>query len=196
MVLSSPTSRSLGLLIGALGIAMPAVAQETSTVTVVGAAEDQCVLGQPGLGAGPVENFNSPSGAVFVVSQLTDPLTLTTRAAQLSLELEAMCNGPHRLTVASENAGLWRTGVSIGAAGFGSAVPYRVQLAWAAENRSLIAEAASRQVVDWELLVGRPNAGDVLLDFIIDAGATKAGTGAPLLSGTYSDVLTVTVDSQ
>ncbi len=196
MVLSSPTSRSLGFLIGALGIAMPAAAQEVSTVTVVGSAEDQCVLGQPELGTGPVENFNSPSGAVFVVSQLTDPVTLTTRGAQLSLELEAMCNGPHRLTVASENAGLWRTGVSIGASGFGSAVPYRVQLGWAAENRNLIAEAASRQAVDWELLVGRPNAGDVLLDFIIDAGATNAGTGAPLLSGTYSDVLTVTVDSQ
>ena len=196
MVLSSPTSRSLGFLIGALGIAMPAAAQEVSTVTVVGSAEDQCVLGQPELGTGPVENFNSPSGAVFVVSQLTDPVTLTTRGAQLSLELEAMCNGPHRLTVASENAGLWRTGVSIGASGFGSAVPYRVQLGWAAENRNLIAEAASRQAVDGELLVGRPNAGDVLLDFIIDAGATNAGTGAPLLSGTYSDVLTVTVDSQ
>ena len=28
------------------------------------------------------------------------------------------------------------------------------------------------------------------------AGATNAGTGAPLLSGTYSDVLIVTVDSQ
>ena len=116
--------------------------------------------------------------------------------APIAAELEAMCNGPHRLTVASENAGLWRTGVSIGASGFGSAVPYRVQLGWAAENRNLIAEAASRQAVDWELLVGRPNAGDVLLDFIIDAGATNAGTGAPLLSGTYSDVLTVTVDSQ
>ena len=31
---------------------------------------------------------------------------------------------------------------------------------------------------------------------MIDAGATNAGTGAPLLAGSYSDVVTVTVESQ
>ncbi len=192
----SPSRWTLVPLIGALGIAMPAAAQASRTVTVTGAAEDQCILGQAELGDGAIQNFDSPSGAVFVISELTDPSTLTTRAAELSLALNAMCNGPHRLTVASENAGLWRTDITVTSSGFGSAVPYRIDLGWADENRNLVAEAASRQEIEWELLVGRPASGDVQLDFMIDPGATNAGAGAPLLSGAYSDVLTVTVESQ
>jgi hypothetical protein len=188
--------RTLVLLIGALGIAMPAAAQDIGTVTVTGTAEDQCILGQAEPGDGVIQNFDSPSGAVFVISELTDPATLTTRAAELSLALNAMCNSPHRLVVASENAGLWRTDVTTTSSGFGSAVPYRIDLGWADESRNLIAEAASRQEIEWEMLIGRPATGDVQLDFMIDAGATNAGTGAPLLSGAYSDVLTVTVESQ
>ena len=183
-------------LIGALGIAMPAAAQDSRTVIVTGVAQDRCILGQAELGDGGIHNFNSPSGAVFVISELTDPSTLTTRAAELSLALSAMCNSPHRLVLASENAGLWRTEVTTTSSGFGSAVPYRIDLGWAAENRNLVAEAASRENIEWEMLVGRPATGDVQIDFIIDAGATNAGTGAPLLSGAYSDVLTVTVESQ
>ena len=192
----SPSSWTLVPLIGALGIAMPAAAQDSSTVTVTGAVEDRCILGQAELGDGAIHNFNSPSGAVFVISELTDTSTLTTRAAELSLELNAMCNSPHRLVLASENAGLWRTEVTTTSSGFGSAVPYRIDLGWADENRNLVAEAASRENIEWEMLVGRPATGDVQIDFVIDAGATNAGTGAPLLSGAYSDVLTVTVESQ
>lgn len=195
MTLSNPHG-TLVLLIGALGIAMPAAAQEISQVTLTGMADDQCILGQVETGDGPIENFDTPSGAVFTITQLTDPSTLTTRAAGLSLALGAMCNSPHRLIVESQNAGLWRTEASGLTSGFGSAVPYRLGLGWAGENRNLSAEAASRQSIEWELLIGFPAAGDVQLDFVIDAGATNAGLGAPLLSGSYSDVVTVTVESQ
>lgn len=192
----SPSHRTLVLLIGALGIAMPAAAQESSEVTLVGVAEDQCILGQAELGDGALENFENPTGAVFIVAELTDPSTLTTRAADLSLKLNAMCNSPHRLIVSSQNDGLWRTEVTGTASGFGSAVPYRLGLTWADETRDLAATAASRQAVEWEMLVGRPATGDVQLNFSIDAGSTNAGLGAPLLSGSYSDVVTVTVESQ
>jgi len=192
----SHSHRTLVLLIGALGLALPASAQEISTVTLVGVAEDQCILGAAELGTGAVENFVNPTGAVFVVAELTDPSTLTTRAAGLSLTLNAMCNSPHRLIVASENAGLWRTEVTGFATGFANAVPYRMGLTWADETRDLLATANTRQAVEWEMLIGRPNTGDVELDFSIDAGSTNAGQGAPLLSGSYSDVVTVTVESQ
>ena len=192
----SPSHRTLVLLIGALGIAMPAAAQESSEVTLVGVAEDQCILGQAELGDGALENFENPTGAVFIVAELTDPSTLTTRAADLSLKLNAMCNSPHRLIISSQNDGLWRTEVTGTASGFGSAVPYRLGLTWADETRDLAATAASRQAVEWEMLVGRPATGDVQLNFSIDAGSTNAGLGAPLLSGSYSDVVTVTVESQ
>lgn len=193
---SSSSHRTLVLLIGALGIASPVVAQDESTVTLSGVAEDQCVLGEAEAGDGAIENFDTPSGAVFTISQLTDPSTLTTRAAELSLALGAMCNGPHRLVVESQNAGLWRNEFSGVTSGFGSAVPYRLGLVWAEQNRDFSAEAASRQSIEWEVLIGRPAFGDVELTFMIDAGATNAGTGAPLLSGSYSDVVTVTVESQ
>lgn len=192
----SPSHRTLVLLIGTLGIAMPAAAQESSEVTLVGVAEDQCILGQAELGDGALENFENPTGAVFIVAELTDPSTLTTRAADLSLKLNAMCNSPHRLIISSQNDGLWRTEVTGTASGFGSAVPYRLGLTWADETRDLAATAASRQAVEWEMLVGRPATGDVQLNFSIDAGSTNAGLGAPLLSGSYSDVVTVTVESQ
>ena len=193
---SSQSHRTLVLLVGALGFAMPAAAQEVSTVTLTGVAEDQCTLGQAEWGSGESENFETTSGGVFTISQLTDPTTLTTRAAGLRLTLGAMCNSAHRLVVESQNAGLWRNEFSGFTSGFGSAVPYRLGLGWADENRDLSAEAASRQAIEWELLVGRPASGDVQLDFRIDAGATNAGLGAPLLAGSYSDVVTVTVESQ
>lgn len=187
---------TLVLLIGALGIALPAAAQESSEVTLIGVAEDQCFLGEAELSDGALQNFENPTGAVFVVAQLTDPSTLTTRAADLSLKLNAMCNTPHRLIVESQNDGLWRTEVTGATSGFGSAVPYRLGLTWADETREIAATAASRQAIEWEFLVGRPATGDVQLDFSIDAGATNAGLGAPLLAGSYSDVVTVTVESQ
>lgn len=192
----SPSHRTLVLLIGALGLALPASAQEITEVTLIGVAEDQCILGEAELGMGPLENFVNPSGAVFVVAQLTDPATLTTRAAGLNLTLNAMCNSPHRLVVESQNAGLWRTEVTGLATGFANAVPYRMGLTWADETRDLLATANSRETVEWEMLIGRPATGDVQLDFNIDAGSTNAGLGAPLLSGSYSDVVTVTVESQ
>jgi hypothetical protein len=192
----SPSHKTLVLLIGALGIAMPATAQESSEVKLVGVAKDLCFLGQAEPGDGPLENFENPTGAIFIVTELTDPLTLTTRAADLSLKMNAMCNTPHRLIVSSQNDGLWRTEVTAATSGFGSAVPYRLGLSWADETRDLAATAASRQAVEWELLIGRPATGNVQLDLSIGAGSTNAGLGAPLLSGSYSDVVTVTVESQ
>jgi hypothetical protein len=189
-------SATLAVPLAASGFAASAAAQTQQSVTVTGQTNQVCIMASPVLGDGAMENFNTPAGNVYVIQELADPSTLTTRAAQLTLSMTTMCNSVHRVVVASENAGLWRTEASAPASGFGSAVPYTLQLDWADETRSYLAEAGARQVQQWELLVGRANAGDMLLGFSIDAGATNQGFNAPLLAGVYSDVVTVTVETQ
>lgn len=189
-------SATLAVPFAATGLVADAAAQSQQAVAVRGQADQICVLASPELGTGATENFNTPSGGVYVIEQLADPSTLTTRAARLTVSFEAMCNGVHRVVITSDNAGLWRTELTTPADGFGSAVPYQLQLDWADETRVLLAEAGSRQAQEWDLLVGRPNAGEILLGFSIDAGATNQGFNTPLLAGVYSDVVTVTVEAQ
>lgn len=191
------TSSGLQLVaFAATGFAAPASAQQVQTVTLLGLAERACVLSAPELGSGSIENFAVPSGSVYTVQELADPNTLTTRAARLTLNMAAMCNGVHRIVVTSENSGLWRQGAPSQPAGFGTGVPYRLTLSWAGENPYLDADASSRQAREWQLLVGRPNAGGIEMTFEIQAGATNAGIGAPMVAGAYSDVVTVSVEAQ
>lgn len=177
-------------------IAAPVAAQEQQTVTVVGEASQKCTLGQPTQGDGALTNFDTPSGSVFGITSLADPETLSTRAATITLSMAAMCNSLHRVIIASDNNGLWREGAGASPSGFGSAVPYEANLVWADQQYLLTAEASSRQTVEEQVLVGRPNTGALLIEFEINAGATNAGFGAPLLAGEYSDVLRVTLEAQ
>jgi hypothetical protein len=177
-------------------IAAPAWAQDQATVTLTGEADQMCTVGQPTQSTGALTNFDTPSGSVFGITRLADPETLSTRAATITLSMDAMCNTIHRVVIASDNNGLWRQGVTTAPAGFGSAVPYTANLVWADQQYPLTAEAASRQSVEEEMLIGRPNTGEMLIEFEINTGATNAGLGAPLLAGEYSDVLRVTVESQ
>lgn len=165
-------------------------------MNIEGQVELMCTLGQPSQGTGALNNFDTPSGTVFGISALTDPETLSTRAANITLTMDATCNGIHRVVIASDNNGLWRNGVGGAQSGFGSAVPYRANLVWADQEHPLTAEAADRQAVEQQMLVGRPITGEMLIEFSIGSGATNAGVGAPLLSGEYSDVLRITVESQ
>ena len=191
-----PSITALSVVALTIGLAAPAMAQQVQDVTLLGSADRLCALSAPELGVGPLENFSVPSGSVYSVEQLADPTTLTTRAARMTLSMDAMCNGVHRLIISSENSGLWRRGAPTSSSGFGTGVPYRLNLAWADENPSLTADASIRQAREWLILVGRPNAGTIELEFEIDAGATNAGTGAPMVAGSYADVLTLTVESQ
>jgi hypothetical protein len=175
---------------------VPALAQAQATVNVTGDAIQMCTLGQPEQGTGALTNFDTPSGTVFAITSLTDAETLSTRAANITLSMAAMCNTLHRVVIASDNNGLWRSGPGSTPGGFGSAVPYRANLIWADQEYELTADSDQRLQVEEQMLVGRPNMGEMLIEFRINAGATNAGVGAPLLSGEYSDVLRITVESQ
>lgn len=173
-----------------------AVAQEQASVTLTGFAEQGCVVGLPVQGGTPPVNVDSLSGQVFSVTQLTDPVTLTTRAASVTLTMDAMCNSIHRVIIASDNNGLWRQNAGVAPSGFGSAVPYEANLVWADQQHLMTADGGTRRYVEDVMLVGRAAAGDMLIEFAIDAGSTNAGINAPLLAGTYSDVLRITVQPQ
>ena len=177
-------------------VAMPAAAQDSRAVAVEGEAEQFCTLGNPTQSTGALVNFDTPSGTIFAVTNLTEMDTLTTLAANITLASESMCNGIHRIAVASDNNGLWRTGGSIAPAGFASAVPYQANIVWADQEYLITADAGSRRAIEEEFLIGRPAAGNLLIEFSINAGATNAGVGAPLLAGEYSDVLRITVEPQ
>lgn len=170
-----------------------ALAQDQQTVTVLGQAEQMCLLGDIGAGAGPVTNFDTLTGAVLTVTQLSDAQTLTTRAASINLSVDVMCNSLHAVTLSSDNNGLFRN-QNIPAAGFGHAVPYQASMVWADEQGRLVADAATRQAVEQVLLVGRPHTGAMQIEIDIQAGATNAGLGYPLLAGEYSDILRLTVE--
>ena len=186
----------LGLLAWSGGALAPALAQDQRTVEVIGMAEPLCNLGEIAQGQGPQLNIDVTSGAVFTVTELMDSATLTSKAAAISLEVPATCNTIHRVALASDNNGLWRTIPAGGGAGFASAIPYAAELSWSDQDHRLEANATSRGYIEEGVVVGQPATGDILIEFSINAGATNAGVGAPLLAGEYADVLRVIVEAQ
>ena len=196
MVSKAHIGRFGRILVGSALVSTSALAQDSQAVTLLASADRVCSISAPVIGTGPVENFVVPTGQVFVVQQLAETTTLTTRAASLTLNLDAMCNGLHQITVSSDGSGLWLVGEGSDAEGFGTAVPFNLVLDWADEVLPILADGNSQQARQWPLIVERPNAGSLELRFEIMAGATNAGQGAPLVAGVYSDVITLKLEAQ
>ncbi len=185
--------------LAAAAAAVPAGAQTTSaeqTVTILGQAEQLCILEAPSQAAVTSSNFNAPVGSTFVITELADPDTLSTRAANVTVAFPAMCNSVHRVTLLTENNGLWRDFGGVPSGGFGNAVPYQANIQWAGDQQMLTADAAGRYQAQQSMLVGVPASGDILVEIEVSAGATNASTGAPLLAGDYADILRLTVEPQ
>ncbi len=181
----------------AMGVfATSCAAQERQVVQVLGSAERMCTLGLPGLGNGVAMNIDAAGGSVFNVTQLTDDTLLTTQAARVTVDMSAMCNGVHRISLGSDNNGLWRQQTGSTQSGFGYAVPYQANLVWADQQYVLTADASTRGYVEDQLQVMRAAAGNISIEFEISAGATNQGQNKPLLAGDYSDVLRLTVQPQ
>src|SRR5690606_1686135 len=103
--------------------------QDQQTVEVVGEVTRMCTVGQPSQAdSGALSTFDAPTGTTFAITQLTDPTTLSTSSADITLTMDAMCKSIHRVKIASDNNGLWRDGAGAIPSGFGSAVPYRANL--------------------------------------------------------------------
>ena len=157
-----------------------------------------CALGEPVIDqSGQRNNIRTVNGSIVAVESLADPATLTTRAANVSLSLPTVCNTAHRITLASDNNGLWREpAVGPEPAGFSGAVPYQLQMNWAGQRTDLDAEAQSRSAIERVAIVDQPTVGDLGLILSIQAGATGQAVNTPLLAGIYRDTVRLTVEAQ
>ena len=177
------------------GVASAQVSDARRDFDVVATVPGGCTVGEPSQTAGAQVNFRGVSGNTLQIDQLTDPTTLSTRAASIELSFEATCHSPHRLIVESQNNGLFPRSErpAVPPAGFGTAVPYVATARWGTHNVRLDADAHSRQSRDnW--VSSEPNTGSILLSLQIEPGATNRRQNAPLLAGVYADTLRITLE--
>lgn len=181
----------------------PAVAFSQSTDTaqaidVIGSAPQVCSLQRPNLAnnTGATVNFTAVTGNLLQIQTLVDPATLAANAASVSVSFEAFCNFPHRLSVESENNGLWQTDGSMNqpADGFAYALPYQAEVSWADVRGRLDADANVRRIVEQRLDVGQAAAGEVQLAIRIEQGASNTRVNAPVLAGFYGDTIRVILE--
>lgn len=185
----------------AMGLVGAASAQTVSskTMAVQGAAPQVCAVQSPTISAtGALVNFRGLNGTTLQIDQLTDPQTLATRAASVNVSFAAVCNYPHRITVESQNNGLWRNAVGGTGAptGFADGVPYTATLNWGDVVQRFEVNASSRRLSQVSVLVDKATAGSILLSLNIQSGASNLRANAPLIAGTYQDTLRVTVEPQ
>jgi hypothetical protein len=193
---------SLGALPAALaaqeGAGQGATAQDSAEFLVAGRTPVVCTLTSgPGSGDG-FNNFSSADRNVYRVDQMIDAATLSTRAASFELTLNGVCNTAHRIRMESLNNGLWQLSETppTRPAGFGTAVPYDLTARWTDQVVQISADAAIRQPRERSVPIARPASGDLRLRFEILAGATNLSANAPMVSGAYSDTLTIILEPQ
>jgi hypothetical protein len=178
---------SMALLLGS----SPVWAQETDAqldFPVIGAPEAAATTGSV--------NVLSLSSNLLRIEQLTSPDTLTTEAVRAEIALPAVCNANHRVSLSSENNGLWRgTASETAPVGFASAVPYRASLEWGDETVTLQANAEMR-IEASASLSSAAEAGPLKLIFSILPGETNTVQQAPLVAGVYTDTLRITVEPE
>lgn len=176
--------------------AAPLSAQTTviPPVPVVGQVSALCVLGDPEVLAGGGANISAIVGGTVNIASLVDE-DLTTRATRFEVELPALCNRPHRLTIRSDNGGLWHAAPGRAGPDFGDGVPYRIDIKWAGLDRQFFVPAQSVAETNSNTPVSRPSGGTLGLSFSIDAGASNAGANVPLVAGTYRDTIRISMSA-
>lgn len=192
------TATALALLLIGQAARAQTSGDNTRDMVVRGRVPQVCALASPTLASGALNNFRTLTGSSLEVDQLTDPVTLSTRAASARISFAAICNFAHQVVLESRNNGLWRSelGLPPAPAGFSDAVPYTATLEWGPINTSLQADASDRRIRDRTQAVDQPVAGDIVLRLDIQPGATNLQTNAPLVSGVYRDTLRLTVEPQ
>lgn len=179
-------------------IALAQSTEASRAIDVAGSAPQICSLQRPNLSSvnGSPVNFTAATGNLLQIQALVDPTTLAANAASVSVAFEAFCNFPHRISVESENNGLWQTDGSLNqpADGFAYAVPYEADVSWAETRGRLLADANVRRIVDEQLDVNEAAAGEVQLSIRIQPGASNTKVNAPVLAGFYRDTIRVILE--
>ena len=130
--------------------------------------------------------------AIFI-NQLTNPSTGQLLSASISLKFKAVCNYAHYFSMQTANGGLQPQTRSVPVAGgFLDHVNYTARLGWGAATNALKTSGAAGQKIP-ALFIGGAYAGDLTLDFTVDG---NSGNNLPLLAGSYSDTLIITLGPQ
>ena len=167
-------------------------------VTDVGGRIPQfCSISAPSLSqvSNPI-NVRTISGATLEIENFINATTLASQAASVQVAFDAVCNYPHLMTLGSANNGLWRQSVAPAVAPFANAVPYRAIAVWGDIQVELDADSGSRRAVASSVSSLLPRSGQVILSLQVDPGATNVATNSPLLQGSYSDLITITLGPQ
>lgn len=195
------TTMRLAVMAALAGTPALALAQSeggTRLLDVIGSAPQVCSLQRPALAndAGSTINFTAVTGNLLQIQTLVDPATLAANAASVSVSFDAFCNFPHRLSVESENNGLWQTDGSMNqpADGFAYALPYEAEVSWADLRGRLDADANVRRIVEQRIDVDQAAAGEVALTIRIEPGASNTRVNAPVLAGFYRDTIRVILE--
>ena len=171
-------------------LALPATAmaqeapQARGEIIVSGIAPSACLVrgAARGTGSNAVLGTATDRQADIQILQLVDPETSVARATSMSLSLPIVCNVGHRIILRAQNGGLTRSNAAGGSQatpGFRETVPYELSASWAGVSTT----SGSGSTVD--LAAPDAAAGDLTVDIDIPGG------GAPLVAGTYSDLLVV-----
>jgi hypothetical protein len=153
-----------------------------------------CTISRPTTAAGRQLNFKGLNGNSLHIDRLIDPTTLSTRAASVDLDFEAVCQTPHKLKVETQNNGLWQTIQTRAADGFGTAIPYTLLLSWGGSNLELEADAGTRRLHAGVVEISRPVVGAVRMRLEVAPGATNAAANSPLQAGVYTDTIRITLE--
>jgi hypothetical protein len=187
----------LGLALG-LGGTVFAAPVSVTPYTVSGSAPQICAVSNPVLTAGALVNFQSLNGTMLQLSKLADSRTLATNAASATVTFAAVCNYPHQIILESQNNGLYRDG-AVGSpppSGFADGVPYTASLTWGSVTSQFFVAATTRQTTQDRVVVPAATAGNIQIQLTIQAGASNLTANAPLIAGTYTDTLRITVEPQ
>jgi len=185
---------SVSLFAGAMAFAQ--ATPQVSDITVTGSVDQMCILGDPAVNVGGATNVGSVTGPTIAIANLSDEQDLTTKSTDFDVTLSGMCNTSHTITISSDRGGLWRQPAGLTRAGFANGVPYRATVDWASLVLTLSAPASGEGEIDQSLDVSTPNVGDLTMHFHIDQNASNAGAGAPLVAGSYRDVIRLTIGAQ
>lgn len=173
--------------------AQSAASTDSREFPVTGNAPQVCTLDRGTIRTGSLVNFNGLDGDTLRIQQLTDPSTLTARAANATISFEAVCNFPHRVRIESQNNGLWPTDgrMSSDVADFAYALPYVARVSWGDRNGELDADAKIRRLSENRFNVDQATAGEMQLQITVQAGASNVRNNAPVIAGAYGDTLRI-----
>lgn len=187
---------SLGLVAALLALhAVAAQAQDAegdqfgrAEFEIAGVAQPACLVGQ--ASAQDIANASfaadGVSGGTLSITALSDPDTAQGNAASAVVTVPVICNAAHKVTIGSGNGGLLRDGGTRTAlGGFEQFLPYQVNYNWAGQDVAGTSDAAS----GLDLSVPSPGRGDLTVSISLDA------TDAPLVAGSYEDVLLIEVSA-